>query len=90
MTNNRRTSSIKHNESASRKCCGSCSEREIFPTRSNINYVLDFLGELFENRLGYQAIGTHRSAISVFHDLIDNISVRNHPRVSALMSGIFM
>ena len=89
ITNNRRTSSIKHYESAWKKWCGWCSEREISPTRSNINYVLDFLAELFEKGLEYRTIGTHRSAISAFHDPIENIRVGNHPRVSALMSGIF-
>ena len=89
ITNNRRTSSIKHYESAWKKWCGWCSEREISPTRSNITYVLDFLAELFEKGLEYRTIGTHKSSISVFHDTIENIPVGNHPRVSALMSGIF-
>ena len=85
ITNNRRTSSIKHYESAWKKWCGWCSEREISPTRSNINYVLDFLAELFEKGLEYRTTGTHRSAISAFHDPIENIQVGNHPRVSALI-----
>ena len=37
----------------------------------------------------YRTIGTHRSAISAFHDPIENIRVDNHPSVSALISGIF-
>ena len=89
ITNNRRTSSIKHYESAWKKWCGWFSEREISPTRSNINYILDFLAELFEKGLEYRTIGSHRPAISAFHDPIGNIRVGNHPRVSALMSGIF-
>ena len=89
ITNNRATSSIKHYESAWKKWCGWCAEREISPTRSNINYVLDFLAELFEKGLEYRTIGTHKSAISEFHDPIENIRIGNHPRVSALMSGIF-
>ena len=36
-----------------------------------------------------EPFGTHRSAISTFHDTIGNISVGNHPRVSTLMSVIF-
>ena len=47
------------------------------------------MAELFEKGLEYRTIGTHRSAISAFHDPIENIRVGNHPRVSALMSGIF-
>ena len=67
FTNNRRTFSIKHYESTWKKWCGWCSEREISPTRSNINYVLDFLAELFETRLKCRTTGTHRSATSAFH-----------------------
>ena len=88
ITNNRRTSSVKHYESAWMKWCGWCSEREISPTRLNINYVID-LAELFEKGLEYRTIGTHRSAISAFYDPIENIRVGNHRRVSPLMSGIF-
>ena len=54
ITNNRRTSSIKHYESAWKKWCGWCSEREISPTRSNINYVLDFLGRIIWIGFGIQ------------------------------------
>ena len=47
------------------------------------------MAELFEKGLENRTIGTHRSAISAFHDSIGNIRVGNHPRISALMSGIF-
>ena len=53
--------------------CGWCSGQEISPTRSNVNYVLDFWGELFEKGLKNRTIGTYRSVISVFHDPIENI-----------------
>ena len=89
ITNNRRTSSIKHYESPWKKWYGWCSQREICSTRSNKNYVLDFLAELFEKELKYRAIGTHRSTIFAFHEPIENNRVGNHSRVSALMSGIF-
>ena len=75
ITNNRRTPSIKHYKSAWKKWCGWCSEREISPTRSNINYVPPFLADLFKKRLEYRTIGTHRFAISAFHDPIENIRV---------------
>ena len=47
------------------------------------------MAELFEKGSEFRTIGTHRSAISTFHDPIENIRVGNHPRVSVLMSGIF-
>ena len=89
IKNNRRTSSIKYYESAWKKCCGWCSKQEISPTRSNTNYVLDFLVELCEKGLEYRTTGTCRSVISAYHHPTENIRVGNHPRVSVLMSGIF-
>ena len=89
ITNDRKTYSIKHYESAWKKWYDWCYEWVISTIRSNINYVLDFLAELFEKGLKYGTIGTHRSAISALHDPTGNIRPSNHPRVSALMSGIF-
>ena len=74
---NRRTSLIKHYKSAWKKWCGWCSEREISANRSNINYVIDFFAQLFEMRLEYRIIDSHRSAIS-FNDPIENIRIGNH------------
>ena len=89
ITNNRRTSSIKHYKWDWKKWCGWCSEWEISLIRSNINYILDFLTGLFKKELEYRTIGTPRSAISSFHGPIGNIRVGNHPRLSSLMLGIF-
>ena len=47
------------------------------------------MAELFEKRLKYRTIGTHRSAISVLHDPTGNNRIGNHPRVSALIPGLF-
>ena len=46
ITNDRRTSSIKYYKSAWKKWCDWCPEREISPTRSNRNYILDFFGRI--------------------------------------------
>ena len=54
-----------------------------------MNYVLDFLAELFEKGLEYKTIGTHRSTISALYEPNKNFGVGNHPSASALMSGIF-
>ena len=73
ITNNRRTSSIKHYESTWKMWCGWCSGQEVSLTRSNVNDVLDFWGELFEKGLKNRTVGTYRSVISAFHDPIENI-----------------
>ena len=51
ITNNRRTSSIKHYKWDWKKWCGWCSEWEISLIRSNINHILDFLTGLFKKEL---------------------------------------
>ena len=57
---------------------------EISPARSNMNYALDFLKELFGKGLECRTTETHRPVTSPFHD-----GISNHPIVSALISGIF-
>ena len=89
ITQSRRASSLKHYESAWGKWVSWCSGRKICPTRCDITNILDYLAELFETGLEYSTIGSHRSAISAFHDPIENKKIGEHPRVSALMTGVF-
>ena len=51
--------------------------------------VLDFLTCCFHKGYEYNTIAGYRSAISVYHDTIEGFVVGQHPRVSALLSGIF-
>jgi len=44
---------------------------------------------LFEEGYAHSSIGTHKSAISAYHNAIEGISVGQHPRVSSLMTRIF-
>lgn len=75
-------SSIEYFKSVWKKWCGWCSEREISPTRPDMNDMVDFMAELLENGLQYRTIVTQRSEISeMFHEPIGNIPVGNHPRV---------
>lgn len=59
------------------------------PFYCDINPVLDFLGELFQARYEFRAIGYYRSAISIFHRPISDSKVGIHPKVSELMKGVF-
>ena len=52
IINNKRTSSIKHYKSAWKKWFDWCCEREISPTRWNINHVLDFFGRIIWEGVG--------------------------------------
>ena len=66
----RRSSSNSNHESAWGKWAGRCAEREIDPFCSNINQILEFLSQLFQNGLQYRTINNSRSTISAFHDHI--------------------
>ena len=74
-------------KSAWRKFDSSCRERQVDPIRCDKFYYLIFM---FHYLIQIQiVIETHRSYIWTFHEQIDRISVGNHPRVCALMSGVF-
>ena len=60
------------------------------------NYIINFLSEKFDKRLQYinyrnstVAVNSLRSAISAYHVHIDGRSVEKHPKVCALLTGIF-
>ena len=66
-----------------------CGEREINPHSCHLNFVLDFLAQLFEKKFEYSTINTYRSALSVYHDKVDNRPMSKHSNVCNLMTGVF-
>ena len=89
ITNARRQGSLANYESSWGKWSGWCSKQQIDPFKCSINFVLDFLAELYDLDYKYSSINCHRSAISAYHDPIETVPVGQHPRVSSLMTGIF-
>ena len=85
----RRSSSNSNHESAWGKWAGWCAERKIDPFCSNINQILEFLSQLFQNGLQYRTINNYRSARSAFHDHIQGKPVGEHPRICSLVAGVF-
>ena len=51
--------------------------------------ILDYITSLFEEGLEYNTIGVHRSAISAYHEGVDEMPGGQHPLVTSLMAGIF-
>ena len=49
---------------------------------------MEVSGELFEAGYEYGTIGTHRTAISLYHELVEEMKIRVHPKVSKLMQGV--
>lgn len=89
ITSARRQGSISNYESAWGKWVSWCSQWQINPFRSDINYILDYLANLFEKGLEYNTINLHRSAISAYHEPILGISVGKHRKVCNLLTGVF-
>ena len=85
----RRSSSNSNYESAWGKWASWCAERKIDPFCSNINQILEFLSQLFQNGLQYRTINNYRSAISAFHDHIQGKPVGDHPKIRSLVAGVF-
>ena len=89
ITGAKRQGSISHYESAWRKWDSWCSRKQVDPISGPLSAVLDFLAELFQGGLEWSTIAGYRSSISAYHDPIDGVSVGKHPRVCALLKGVF-
>lgn len=51
--------------------------------------VVNFLTDLFEQGYQYRSLNSYRSAISSTHDLVDGVSIGQHPLVTRLLKGAF-
>lgn len=73
-----------------RKWVNWCSGKQIDPFLCDINPILEFFCELFQARYEYKPTGTHRSAISLYHDLLDKAKDNIRQKVFGLMQGFFI
>ena len=89
ISKSRRSNSNANYESPWKKSASWCSTRETDSFSSNINEILDYLTDLYKQGVQYRTINNHRSAISAFHEQIQGKPVGEHPRVCALLVGIF-
>ena len=53
------------------------------------NFVLNFLGNLFENNYEYSTINSNRSASPVYHNLVEGSPVGDHISVCNSVTGVF-
>ena len=51
--------------------------------------ILKYLSTLFEKGLQYRTTNSYCSAILAYHDYVDGKPVAKHPRVCALLTGVF-
>ena len=89
ISRSRRPNSNAKYELAWLKWASWCSRRKTDSFSSNINEILDYLTDLYKQGLQYRTINNHRSAIPAFHEQIQGKLVGEHPRVCALLAGIF-
>ena len=65
-----------------------CYSRKIEPITCPLNFILNFLSDIYGKGLKYRTIGVHRSAISAYHIPVEGIAVGKHPKVCSLMMGV--
>ena len=87
ISNSRRQSSLSGYESSWKKWSGWCDRRAVNPFRCTLVSILDYLTSLFEEGLEYNTIGVHRSAISAYHEKVDDMPVGQHPWQEYLILG---
>ena len=87
IENSRTAGTRKNYRSAWGKFSSWCRSRKIDPVSCPLNYVLDYLGSLYDDKREYSCMNNHRSALSAYHDPIEGFSVGKHPLVRNLMKG---
>ena len=74
-----------------RKWVGWHGEQKINTHACYINFVLDFLEHLTEQKLAYSTINSHRSVKSAYYDLVDNMPISQQPKVcKEFLKGILL
>ena len=89
ISNSRRQSSLSGYKSSWNKQSGWCDQGAVNPFRCTLVSIQDYLTSLFEEDIGYNTIGMHKSAISAYHEKVHDMPVGQHPLVTSLMAEIF-
>ena len=84
-----RTSTKKQYNTYLTKWFNFCSTK-INPIQPNINNILKFLSNLYDNGLQYRSLGTARSAISVLLKICSDIAINKHEELTRFMRGVFL
>ena len=89
MDDARRAGTKKAYGYAWNKWSGWCNSRHVDPFQAPLGYVLNFLTEIFSAGLEYSTMNSYRSAISAKHAGINGMKIGQHPKVTALLKGMF-
>ena len=88
MLKSRRESTTCTYASPWRKWVLWCEKQEADPIDCPLNMILDFLAGLFEQGPQYRTINGYRSAISAYHNHVNNKPVGQHPDICALLRAV--
>ena len=66
-----------------------CDQRQVDPSSTSSNVILEFLAELLHKGYKYRTIGVYRSTISNFHHPIDGIVIGKHLLMSKFKKGVY-
>ena len=66
-----------------------CVRAKLDPFCALLSKIVNYLSTLFNEGIQYQTVNAHRSAISAYHNFINGKPIEKHPKVCALLTGIF-
>ena len=89
ISHSRRPGSIASYESAWNNWISWCVREKIDPFCAPLSKIVNFLSALFDEGLQYLAVKAHRSAISACHNFLNGEPIGKHPKICALLTGIF-
>ena len=83
-----RSKSSKSYDGMFQKWISWCQEWDTDPISGPVSEVANFLADLYDKGYQQRSINAYRSAIASAHDLVDGVSIGQHPTISRLMSGV--
>ena len=89
LERSRRPGTLHHYKTGWQKWCSWCLSGKIDPASAGVNFMLEFLSNLFSEGLQYRTINRYRSAISAYCEKSGGIPIGQHPKVYQLLSGVF-
>ena len=87
LESSQRLGTLHHYKTGWQRWSSWCFSRKIDPVSAGLNFVLEFLFNLFSEGLEYRTINGYRSAISAYHEEAEGILIGQHPKGCQLLSG---
>ena len=89
ISQSRRPGSVASYKLASNKWTSCCVGEKNDLFCAPLSKIVNYLSTLFDEGLQYQAVNAHWSSISAYHNFINVEPIGKHPKICALLTGIF-